>query len=105
MGNVASPAKDVIFYPDVARYIRDDDGAGLAKLDSLKDPLALRALGAIGASDVSLKAGISVSRTAGCSTRLNYNSNVTRVDIVYRVVVPSCSLGSKVRATQMMHCS
>ena len=81
MGNVAPPANEVTC------YTREGNGAGFAKLDSLKVPLALHTLGAIRASDVSSKAGISDSRTARCSERLNYNHNGIRVNIGRRVVL------------------
>ena len=83
MGNVVPPAKDVIFYPDVAHLNRnDDDGAGIAKLDSLKAPSALRALGTIEVSEaivgkrVHIESGINDD-----SASLDYDYNVTGVDM------------------------
>ncbi|KAG0135078.1 hypothetical protein HOY82DRAFT_577051 [Tuber indicum] len=61
MGNVAPPAKDSIFYPDVPKYSRNDDnGASIAKLDSLKAPSALRAIGSIEASDVTVRKRVNI---------------------------------------------
>ena len=85
MGTVAPVAKDVIFYPDVARYARtDDNGAGLAKLDSLKAPSALRALGAVEDSDVAARKRVHIKSEidfGGDSASLDYEYNVTGVDM------------------------
>ena len=83
MGNVVPPAKDVIFYPDVAHLNRTDDGgAGIAILDSLKAPSALRALGTIEVSQATVRKRVHIdSRTDGGSAGLNYNYTVTGVDM------------------------
>jgi len=85
MGNVAPPAKKAIFYPDVALYSRtDDNGAGQSKLDSLKAPSALRALGSVEAADddVSVRDRVHIeNRNSGGSAYLSYNYNVTGVDM------------------------
>ena len=77
MGNVVPPAKDVIFYPDVAHLTRTDDGgAGNAILDSLKAPSALRALGAIEVSEATAHKRVNIDKM-----RLIYDYNVTGVDM------------------------
>ena len=83
MGNVAPPDKDIIFYPDVARYsLKDDNGAGVAKLDSLKAPSALRALGVIEASEATVRKRVHIDgRIDGSSAHLSYDYNVTGVDM------------------------
>ena len=83
MGTVAPVAKDVIFYPDVARYaLNNDNGAGNAKLDSLKAPSALRALGAVEDSNVTARKRVHInSQIDADSASLNYDYNVTGVDM------------------------
>jgi len=83
MGTVAPVAKDVIFYPDVQRYARpDDNGAGAAKLDSLKAPSALRALGTVEDSNVTARKRVHInSQIKGDSASLDYDYNVTGVDM------------------------
>jgi len=83
MGNVAPPAKDVIFYPDIASYVRlDDNGARMAKLNLLQAPSALRALGAIEISEVAVRDRVHISSgIVGGSVRLSYDYNVTGVDM------------------------
>jgi len=83
MGHVVPPAKDVIFYPDVLFYNRpDDNGAGRAKLNSLRAPSALRALGSIEASKVTVRDRVSVDvKTEEGSTHASYNYTVTGVDM------------------------
>ncbi|RPB01274.1 hypothetical protein L873DRAFT_1803759 [Choiromyces venosus 120613-1] len=89
MGNVAPPQKDVIFYPDVPHYnVPDDNGAGRAKLTSLKAPAALRAIGAIESSDVTVRDRVFLERVVEPEgvdpTRfktLKYSYNVTAVDM------------------------
>jgi len=85
MGNVAPPSKKAIFYPDVALYARtDDNGAAQAKLDSLKAPSALRALGSVEAADddVSVRNRVHIDTTnSGGSAYLSYDYDVTGVDM------------------------
>jgi len=90
MGNVAPPAKDTIFYPDVPKYSRsDDNGASLAKLDSLKAPSALRAIGSIEASDVTVRKRVNIVGIPKPSelqesepwAGRDYDYNVTGVDM------------------------
>jgi len=83
MGNVVPPAKDAIFYPDVAHLNRTDDGgAGIAILDSLKAPSALRALGTIEVSEATVLKRVHIeSRIDGGSALLSYDYNVTGVDM------------------------
>ncbi|KAG0642997.1 hypothetical protein HOY80DRAFT_1100753 [Tuber brumale] len=91
MGNVAPPAKDSIFFPDVTKYSRtDDNGASIAKLDSLKAPSALRALGSIEASDVTVRNLVILEKVDppvgykgddGPWAGLKYDYNVTGVDM------------------------
>lgn len=83
MGNLVPPAKGVIFYPDVAFYSREDDNsAGFAKLNSLRAPAALRSLGSIESSKVTVRDRISVDvETTGGSTKAKYNYTVTGVDM------------------------
>jgi len=83
IGNFAPPAKSVIFYPDVPFYTRgDDNNAGFAKLNSLRAPAALRALGSIEASKVTVRGRMSVDvETSDGSTKAKYNYNVTGVDM------------------------
>ena len=89
MGNVVSPATDVIFYPDIAHYTKQNDGgAALAKLDSLKAPSALRSLGSIEATDVTVRERVYLYKTLppkgvepNLWAGLDYNYNVTGVDM------------------------
>jgi len=83
MGNVAPAAKHAIFYPDIRFYARDDDnGARFAKLDSFKVPSALRALGVIDSSAATVRKRVNLDRrTASGSVGLNYDYNVTGVDM------------------------
>jgi len=83
MGNVAPPAKDAIFYPDIASYVRfDDNNAGIAKLNLLQAPSALRALGAIQVSNATALERVHIdSGIVGGSARLSYDYNVTGVDM------------------------
>ena len=82
MGNVAPPAKDAIFYPDVQLYTSTNSGAGLSKLNSLFAASALRALGSIEASEVTVRKRVYVDvQTSGRNARAVYNYNVTGVDM------------------------
>ncbi|KAG0634673.1 hypothetical protein HOY80DRAFT_1018395 [Tuber brumale] len=89
VGKVAPPAKDSIFYPDVTKYARtDDNGASLAKLDTLKAPSALRALGCIESSDVTARKRVNLrranppgGRADEPSTGIDYDYDVTGVDM------------------------
>ena len=83
MGNVVPPAKDVIFYPDVSLYqLKDDNGAGAAKLNSLFAPSALRALGSIEASKVTVRERVNVDvETNNGSSHAIYSYTVTGVDM------------------------
>ncbi|PUU76524.1 hypothetical protein B9Z19DRAFT_1028671, partial [Tuber borchii] len=83
IGNVAPAAKHAIFYPDLPFYARGDDmGAGFAKLDSLKVPSALRALGVIEGSTATVRKRVNIDRpTDSGSVGLNYNYTVTGVDM------------------------
>ncbi|PWW75956.1 hypothetical protein C7212DRAFT_193628 [Tuber magnatum] len=89
LGNAAPPAPEAIFYPDIAKYGRNgDNGAGLAMLNSLKAPSALRALGAIEASGITVRERVSLERgfqPGGAGDNpwmaLEYHYNVTGVDI------------------------
>jgi len=83
MGNVAPPAKNAIFYPDIARYARyDDNSARIAKISLFQAPSALRALGAIELSEVTARERVHIdSGIAGGSARLSYDYNVTGVDM------------------------
>jgi len=83
MGNVAPAAKHAIFYPDISYYARtDDNGAGLAKLESLKLPSALRALGVIEGSADTVRKRVNLDgQTASSSVRLSYDYQVTGVDM------------------------
>ena len=89
MGNVVSPATDVIFYPDIKHFTRTDDGgAAVAKLDSLKAPSALRSLGSIEATDVTVRKRVELKQipkpaglTANLWAGLEYSYNVTGVDM------------------------
>jgi len=82
MGNVAPVHKDVIFYPDVAFYSRNDDnGFGLSKIASLKVPPALRALGATDASDLEMRKRVLLVLAGGGLGRLDYTYNVTGMDM------------------------
>jgi len=83
VGNVAPPAKDAIFYPDLLLYgLAPDNGTGISKLNSLFAPSALRALGSIEASGVTVRKRVYVDvQTYGGSSYANYNYNVTGVDM------------------------
>ncbi|PUU77237.1 hypothetical protein B9Z19DRAFT_1050578 [Tuber borchii] len=89
MGNVAPAAKDAIFYPDVPGLSKtDDNGAGAAKLDSLRAPSTLRALGSIEASDVTVRNRVHLEELATPRGQhasdwagLRYNYDVTAVDM------------------------
>jgi hypothetical protein len=89
MGKVAPPARDAIFYPDVARYSRvDDNGASISKLDTLKAPSVLRALGSIDSSDPSVRKRVNLQRANPPGGRadepsvgIEYDYNVTGVDM------------------------
>ena len=83
MGNVAPPAKDLIFYPDVPLYLlTDDNGAGAAKLNSLYAPSALRAIGSIEASKVTVRERVNVDvKTFNGSSQATYDYTVTGVDM------------------------
>jgi len=83
MGNVAPADKDAIFYPNVPYYSRDDDhGAGISKLQSLKVPSAFRALGVAESLDFTVRKRVNLnSITANGSVELNYDYNVTGLDM------------------------
>jgi len=83
MGNVAPAAKDHIFYPNKLLYeITDDNGAGFSKLGSLFAPSALRALGSIEASKVTVRERVYIDvQTFYGSVHAIYNYNVTGVDM------------------------
>ncbi|PWW75966.1 hypothetical protein C7212DRAFT_357791 [Tuber magnatum] len=89
MGNVAPPAKEEIFYPDYNLYTAaGDNGAGLSKLTSLRAPAALRAIGAIEASDVTVRDRVSLDtipapdgQSSSDWMGLSYAYNVTGVDM------------------------
>ncbi|PUU77236.1 hypothetical protein B9Z19DRAFT_1065980 [Tuber borchii] len=83
MGNVVPPAKDVIFYPDVAHLNRTDDGrAGIAILESLKAPSALLALVTIEVSEATVRKRVHIeSGINGDSANVDYDYNVTGVDM------------------------
>jgi len=89
MGSVAPAAKDAIFYPDVPGLSKtDDNGAGNAKLDSLRAPSTLRALGSIEASDVTVRTRVLLDemptprgQNASDWAGLKYNYDVTGVDM------------------------
>jgi len=86
MGNVAPPAKEAIFYPDVQLYTSAKyNQAGRSKLNSLFAASALRALGSIEsieASEVTVRKRVNVDvQTSGRDARVVYNYNVTGVDM------------------------
>ena len=89
MGNVAPAAKDMIFYPNVSYSTRTDDtSAGFAKLNTLKAPSALRALGSIEGSDVTVRKRVyldSIPPQGGQTVDLwvgrSYSYHVTGVDM------------------------
>ena len=89
MGNVAPAAKDMIFYPNVSYSTRTDDtSAGFAKLNTLKAPSALRALGSIEGSDVTVRKRVyldSIPPQGGQTAHLwvgrSYSYHVTGVDM------------------------
>ena len=83
MGNVAPVAKDVILYPDVGRYVwGNDTGAGIAKLDLLQAPSALRALGAVELSESAVRKRVDIDYKIDPDfAYLRYGYNVTGVDM------------------------
>jgi len=83
MGNVAPPAKDAIFYPDITLYnSTDDNGAGVSRLNSLFAPSTLRALGSVEVSGATVRKRVYVYAHAhGGSAEAVYNYNVTGVDM------------------------
>ena len=83
MGNVAPPAKDAIFYPNILLYsIPNDNGAGFSKLSSLFAPSALRALGSIEASKATVRKRVQIDfQTVSGSARALYSYHVSGVDM------------------------
>ncbi|CUS12874.1 unnamed protein product [Tuber aestivum] len=88
MGSVAPPAKDSIFYPDFKQYsVKDDNGAGPAKLISLRAPAAFRAIGAIESSEVTVRRKVTLEPMQVPEGQKeqwkgrNYSYNVTGVDM------------------------
>ena len=79
MGNVAPVAKDAIFYPDIDRYFwGNDNGTGFAKLNLLKAPSAVRALGAVELSESTVRKRVDIESDL---ENLRYGYNVTGVDM------------------------
>ena len=83
MGNVAPAAKHAIFYPDIPHYFRTNyNGADIAKLYAMTVPSALRALGVIEGSAAKVRKRVHLDKpTASDSVLLNYDYNVTGVDM------------------------
>jgi len=83
IGNVAPPAKDAIFYPDVPLYLTaGDNGTGASRLVSLVVPPVLRALGSIEASKVTVRKRVNVVvQTGDGFSEATYNYSVTGVDM------------------------
>ena len=83
IGGVASVDKDSIFYPDVTRFGGIDyTGAGYAKLDLLRTPSVLRALGVIELSASTVRKRVNLTTDmSDDSAYLSYDYNVTGVDM------------------------
>jgi len=83
MGNVAPPAKDAIFYPDITLYGTGvGNVTGVPRLVPLFSPPVLRALGSIEASEVTVRKRVNVVvQTVDGSSEATYNYSVTGVDM------------------------